>query len=280
MQKAYFPMDVINLTQGYGSSSGTHKLSYALDLAGKDGGADKVYAPFNCKITKLYQPKDTINHANTVWITSTEEVECANGYIGYLTMSITHPKEISKMKLGTTYKQGAVICTEGMTGRAGGNHIHLELAKGKTAGWSKKTSGSYTEYVITNKVKPEEYLFLKKGSTVKGDTYKGTKYKFIYETEVEPIDKYSKGRYIMDNPRYIRTGAGTEYSIKKVKDITANAKTKVVNTKSTANAQLKKGATFDVSEVKYASNKSIWGKIPSGWVCLESSTGTVYVKKG
>lgn len=96
----------------------------------------------------------------------------------------------------------------------------------------------------------------------------------------DPIKKYSKGRYIMENPRYIRTGAGTNYAIKKVKDITANAKTKVVNTKLTANAQLKKGATFDVSEVKYASNKSIWGKIPSGWVCLESSTGTIYVKKG
>ena len=178
-QKAYFPSKNLSLSQGYGEDSSTHKLSYALDFA----GVQDVYAPFDCKITKLYQPKDTKNHANTVWLTSTKKVLCPNGYYGYLTISITHPSEISNMKVGTKYSQNTKICTtKKMTGNATGEHYHLEVSKGSTAGWSKKTKGKYEEWVILNKVKPEEYLFVKKDSNVKDDTYKGTKYKFVIES--------------------------------------------------------------------------------------------------
>lgn len=192
MQRAYFPMKVINLTQGYGDKTSTHKYSYALDLAGKDSGSDDVFAPFDCKITKLYQPSDTKNHANTVWLTSLEEVECANGYKGHLTVSITHPSEISKMKLGTTYKQGDKICTEGKTGNASGNHIHLEVGKGKNCSWENIKNN----WIITNKVKPEEYLFVKKDSTIKNDTYKGDKYNFVVETD-EPIVEDNTNEYVI-----------------------------------------------------------------------------------
>lgn len=180
-QRAYFPVKTISISQGYGSQSSTHKLSYALDLA----GVQDVLAPFDCKITKLYQPKDTKTHANTVWLTSTKKVLCPNGYYGYLTLSITHPSEISTMKLGKTYKQGVKICTTSkMTGNATGNHVHIEVAKGSSAGWSKKTSGTYTEYVILNKVKPEEYLFVSEDAVVKNSTYKNIKYSFIKESAI------------------------------------------------------------------------------------------------
>lgn len=183
-QRAYLPMKVITLSQGYGSSSGTHKLSYALDLSGSDRGKDPVFAPFDCKVTKLYQPSDIVHHATTVWLTSTQKVLCRNGYYGYLTMSITHPREILNMKLGTIYKQGVQICTEGDTGNASGPHIHLELAKGTTAGWTLQKSGNYQEYVIINKVKPEEYLFAYDDAIIKEDTYKGKKYQFVKEKDI------------------------------------------------------------------------------------------------
>lgn len=183
-QRAYFPMKYISLSQGYGSTSSTHKLSYALDLYGKDENADEIFAPFDCKITNIYQPKNTKSHANTVWLTSTKKVLCANGYYGYLTMSITHPTEISKMKLGTIYRQGEIICREGKTGGASGNHIHLELAKGTTANWSKKTQGKYIEYVILNKIKPEKYLFVREDSIITDNEYKGKYYKFIKESDI------------------------------------------------------------------------------------------------
>ena len=178
-------MKVINVTQGYGNSSSSHKLSYALDLGGKDAGKDGVYAPFDAVITKLYQPKDTKKQATTVWLTSTKKVLSPNGYYGYLTVSITHPEEILKMKLGTKYKQGDLICYEGKTGRATGNHIHLEVAKGKKAGRQRKVSGNYSEYVILNAVKPQDYLFALDDAIIKNNTYKNNKYNFIKEKDIK-----------------------------------------------------------------------------------------------
>lgn len=203
-QRAYIPMKVISISQGYGESSSTHKLSYALDFSGVDEGRDDIYAPFDCKITKLYQPGDTEKHANTVWLTSTKKVLSPNGYYGYLTISITHPDEISGMKLGQEFKQGEVVCKEGRTGSATGNHMHLEVSKGTTANWSLEKNGNYAEYVITNPVKIEEYLFLREDAIVRNNTYKGTKYNFIKESEItykvknvpsEPLLVHEKNDY-------------------------------------------------------------------------------------
>lgn len=207
-QRAYFPMKYINVSQGYGNSSGSHKLSYALDLSGVDSGKDDVYAPFDCKITKLYQPKDTIKHANTVWLTSTRKVLSPNGYYGYLTISITHPSEITNMKLGQRFEQGQFICREGNTGNASGNHIHLEVAKGKEAGWSKQSNGSYSEYVILNKVKPEDYLFLKEHAVILNNEYRNNRYRFIKESDItytvfgvpsEPLLIHDKANFRSDS---------------------------------------------------------------------------------
>lgn len=183
-QRAYFPMDILNVSQGFGGVSGTHKLSYAMDFSGGSSKKEKVYAPFDCKVTKLFQPKDTRKSANTVWLTSTNKVLCPNGYYGYLTVSITHPDEISNMKMGMEYKQGDLICYEGRTGNATGDHIHLEVAKGTKAGWKQEKDKNYSEYVILNSVKPEDYLFLREDCVVKNTIYKGEKYNFIKESDI------------------------------------------------------------------------------------------------
>ena len=62
-QKAFFPMDVVNIVQGYGVKSKTHKLSFALNLKGKY----VVWAPFDCKITKVYRPKNMYESVSTIW---------------------------------------------------------------------------------------------------------------------------------------------------------------------------------------------------------------------
>lgn len=193
-------MQNIKLTQGYGEKSSTHKNSFALDLAGKDSGKDEVFAPFDCKITKLYQPKNTKKSATTVWLTSTKKVLCANGYYGYLTMAITHPDEIMKMKKGQKFKQFDFICKEGKTGSASGNHIHLELSEGTKVGWE-VVNGNY---VNINRVRPEDYLFAHENAKILKDTYKGEKYNFIKESDItyvvcdvpsEPLLSHSKPNY-------------------------------------------------------------------------------------
>lgn len=173
-QRAYYPVNTLKLGQGYGSSSSTHKYSYALDLSTKQN----VYAPFDCKVAKLFIKKGS---SYEVWLTSTKKVLCANGYYGYMTMSITHPKNIDKLKLGQKFKQGNYVCdTSIMTGNATGPHVHMELTKGTKAGWD-IIGGTY---VNKDKVKPEQYLFAKKSAVIKKDDYKGKVYHFIKESEM------------------------------------------------------------------------------------------------
>lgn len=190
-QRAYVPMHVITVTNGYGAGTG-HPYSYAIDLAGKDSGKDPVFAPFDCKITKLYLPKTKTGkidptHAPEVWITSTQPVLCANGYYGVMTMSLTHSRESYNLKVGQKFKQGETILHEGNQGVSRGNHIHMELTKGDKVGWDKITKNGKTYYVNKNKVKPDEYLFAMQDAVIKQEVSKGKRYHFKKESEITYI---------------------------------------------------------------------------------------------
>lgn len=187
MEKAYFPMDYYRLTQGYGSSSSTHKHTYAIDIAGKDSGKDKVYAPFTGTIKKIYKKTGV---STTVWLESNEKVLCANGEVTYLTCLFAHEEDVSHLFIGKVIKQGEAFLEEGRSGNATGNHIHLELSNQKfsKAGWFKN---SYGEWQINNPVKPDQYLFLKKNQKVLNDVYKNVRYpmkidsEFTYSKEIK-----------------------------------------------------------------------------------------------
>lgn len=176
-QRAYLPMKVINISQGYGSKSSTHKNSFALDLCGKDSGKDQIFAPFDCKVAKVYAQK---GHSYEVWLVSTKKVLCANGYYGILTMSITHPSEIKNMKVGQKFKQNQIICHEGSEGTSSGNHVHIELSMGESVGWEIVKG----DYVNKNRIKSEEYLFAYDDATFKNLSYKGTTYQFKKEKDM------------------------------------------------------------------------------------------------
>ena len=187
-QRAYVPMKYIKITNGYGSGTG-HPYSYALDLAGEDTGKDEVFAPFDCKVTKLYQPRtasgkiDT-THSPEVWLTSTKKVLCSNGYYGILTMSLTHSPEIYNMKLGQEFKQFTTVCHEGSQGVGKGNHIHLELSKGDSPGWDILTKNGKKYYVNKNRIKPEEYLFAREDAVILQETKNNKTYHFKKESEM------------------------------------------------------------------------------------------------
>lgn len=199
-QRAYFPLKTINLTQGYGLLSSTHKHSYALDL----GGVQKLFAPFDCKVTKLYVKA---GHSYEVWLTSTKKVLCANGYYGRMTISITHPKKIEKLKLGQEFKQfdDLKIDTAEMTGVSTGPHAHIELSKGTEAGWDSYIAQKYGDYVNINRVKPEEYLFVVSDGVIKNTKYKLKNYSFIKEKDItyEVYRVPSEPLYIRDSSNKI-----------------------------------------------------------------------------
>ena len=204
MEKAYFPMQYYNLSQGYLNSS-THKGTYALDNSGKDSGKDPIYAPFTGTITKLYVKA---GHAYTAWFTSKDKVLCANGQKEVLTLMIVHPEDIAKLKVGQEFKQGQIICHEGKTGNASGNHAHLELGIGKCS-WHQNSQGVW---MIDNAVKLEDYLFLKNDTIVKNDTYKNHQYTFKKEDSDSRGDNDYTIKYVTQDLNE-RKGPGTNYEL-------------------------------------------------------------------
>lgn len=75
---------------------------------------------------------------------------------------------------------------------------------------------------------------------------------------------------------YIRDSAGTDKEIKKVKDITINAKENAKFEEDNKNAVLKVGTKVTCMDIKKI-GKDIWIKIPSGWIAGYYN-GEYYVK--
>lgn len=89
---------------------------------------------------------------------------------------------------------------------------------------------------------------------------------------------YTTGNYKTLGTMNIRTGPGTEYRCKKVKEITADGKKHATSTNPNANAVYKKGTVFTASKIEKDKSGGIWGKSPSGYICIKG-TKTTYCKK-
>lgn len=77
---------------------------------------------------------------------------------------------------------------------------------------------------------------------------------------------------------YVRWGAGTNYGVKKVKDLTEDGKKHATSTDPNAHAVYKKGTKFTCYELVDL-GKGIWARTPSGYVCVIGKSGTVYSKE-
>lgn len=145
-----------------------------------------------------------------------------------------------RFKVGDYVKKGEVIAEVGNTGKVTGKHLHYQIDKG-----SNSTS-----------INPYNYVF--------GD---------------KELAGISTGDYYVVSPRYVRTGAGTEYRIKQVRELTKDGQKHCVDQTPTAKAQYRAGTIFTALEVTTGRNKSIWSRTPSGYVCLYSHNGKEYCKK-
>ena len=171
MEKAKFPMPTMRITQGY--NEGTHKGTFALDLAGEDTGKDWVLAPFTGTIKKVLSG----SYGNWYWFESNDKVLCANGEVTKLVAMFGHDDKM-RHKVGDVIKQGENLCAEGTSGNASGNHCHLEIGIGSYVGtWYKN---GYGIYMLYNSVKPNEYLCLPDNYIVSNDGG----YKWISESDV------------------------------------------------------------------------------------------------
>lgn len=152
MQYAMYPFKVIRITQK--DHEGTHSACWAVDEAGVDGGISDSIMPFDGTVKKLY-PAD----ANEVWVQSDSKVKYADGTEDYMTIMFAHDNDISNLKVGQKIKAGTVFYQEGTKGKAYGNHVHFECAKGKFtgSGWYQDASGAWS---IINGKKATDCLWI------------------------------------------------------------------------------------------------------------------------
>ena len=78
----------------------------------------------------------------------------------------------------------------------------------------------------------------------------------------------------------VRTGAGTNYPVKTVSQLTANGRENAVNRSASAQAVFREGTEITALEVKavYSPQRvEVWFRCPSGWICARMGE-EVYVK--
>lgn len=181
-----FPMEYMNITQGVNGSY-SHQGSNAIDNAGKDTGIDNAFAPFDGIIKKIWP------YSNTVWIESVKPVKFADGTTGFCTVSLTHDNDVKNLKIGQKVKQGEVFYQEGTRGNANGNHVHIEVAKGKFTGtgWYKN---KYGNWVLNNGIRPEKAFFINGVKVINDYKYNWKKYEEVTMITVKGLNRVTRLR--------------------------------------------------------------------------------------
>lgn len=156
-----FPMEYMNITQG--NNVGTHIGTTALDNAGKDVGIDPTFAPCDMHLVAYDSP----SNGNAVFFESNQPVLFRDGTVNYATFMFIHDNSIADIvayaNAGNTWKQGQEFGDEGTTGYATGNHVHMEVAKGKFQYMYARNG--YGTYYLPNNVSADA-AFVTDGTTI------------------------------------------------------------------------------------------------------------------
>lgn len=179
-------------------------------------------------------------------------------------------------KRGKTPKLGAIACwRKGKAGNSSDGAGHVAVVE------EIKDNGD----IVTSNSGWKSYIFKMK-TFKKADNYEtglSSSYVFqgfIYcpiEFEEEKTIAYTKGTYVTLDDMNVRTGAGTNYAQKKVKDLTADGKKNATSTNLNDKAAYKKGTRFTALEI--INKNGVWARTPSGYVCIKGTSGKVYCEK-
>lgn len=98
------------------------------------------------------------------------------------------------------------------------------------------------------------------------------------QTLLNEIAIPKNGTYTILSNRNVYTSYSNKSTRKLVKELTINGRLHATSIKGSDKATLKKGTRVTVSQVVKNDEGHIWGKIPSGWICLVSNDGTIHIK--
>lgn len=146
---------------------------------------------------------------------------------------------------GDKVKRGQKIGIIGTTGVSTGVHLHFQIDKGSNS----------------SAVNPYDYVF--NGKELPKPT--------------PTPSSFTTGNYKCNGSMNVRSGAGTNYAIKKVSQLTADGKKHATSTNPNANAVYKAGTIFTAQQI--INQNGVWAKTPSGYVCIKGASGTVYCTK-
>lgn len=262
-----YPCKVMRITQSYDGrtshlphTTGSPK-DYPIDEACRDSGREGFYCP--CDEMKLVIKYGQGNGGtNTLFLQSTSKVVFADGTSDYVSVQVTHPNDsdLRKLTKGQKFKRGELICSEGSDGGVG-NHLHISAGKGKIRGngWVKNSKGKWVLNCTKGACKPQQLFFVNSAFT-KVIHSKGLVFRLL------PEEKYTAGTYKVSEATllYVRKGPGTNYGKKKYISFTPSAKKQIKELVGRKVDGYVKGVVFTVTETD-----GVWGKTPSGWVCLD-----------
>ena len=127
LEVCLFPMTTMTITCGVDESY--HKGTNNIDIAGKDIGAEPLYAPVSLVVVQI---GNLAEHA--VVFESQNPVLLADGTVDHITIWCVHDNNVSDLRVGMLIPQGQKMYDEGSSGFATGNHVHMGVAKGKFKG--------------------------------------------------------------------------------------------------------------------------------------------------
>ena len=196
-----FGMKCLNVSQigsAYDGRNHYSHVSYEVDLAGMDTGADV----WRNKMPNTYWycagAWGNANTGNTRFFWSCDKngkakkVLCADGYLRYITLALTHSRR--SFIVGHYYKLNEIMYQEGTSGRATGNHIHLEICAGHVRTKYRNRAGGYN---LANMLPANRMMFLLNGySYIKnggGLSWKTTSKVSYTDSSSSSKDTFQKG---------------------------------------------------------------------------------------
>lgn len=260
----FLPYLYITCEENYGSHEGTYNIDYSgRNEMGKLYRAP-IYAPFDCKCVYA---EDTYGAGNMRILQSINKVKTPIGEI-YVTFEIAHDENPILYK-GDTRKKGELIGHTGAYGYVTGDHVHVAAAAGTWKGFD--NSGKHQQL----KGAEHQYnLFYINNVNVEQDAgYPWKKYE-----EPTPTPTPTQNNYICLGNMYVRYGAGLNYGIKRVKELTEDGRNHCTcPDRPNADAVYKEGTVWTLKEL--VNNKyGTWGRSLSGWICIKGASGREYCK--